>query len=200
MIRWSEYKKGIKTMTDTKKKDPMKVVKIGANSKPRKDVRNRWVQTEQSSHEAWGELCKTRPKAAALLHFFCARLDRQTNAVVTTHKVLAKIMGVTDRSIRTYIKQLEKDRWIQVVSLGKGATNAYVVNSLVAWAQTRDNFKYAKFSAQVIADFQDQDKIDWCDLKKIPVLFNNEEIAPVEDRREEQQELPFIQDSETVDS
>jgi hypothetical protein len=151
--------------------------KVGLPSKPAADKRSRWVQTEASAHEAWARLILKHKNAAAFMHLLVSRMDRNTNAVVASHAVLAKLLGCTTRSIRNYIAVLEDDRWIQVVSLGKGATNAYVINSMVAWSQNRENLKYSTFSAQIIADADDQIQtaISTGDLRKIPVLFSGDE-------------------------
>jgi hypothetical protein len=151
--------------------------KLGLDSKPKADTRARWIQTEASSHEAWARMTLKQPKAAALMHLLCSRMDRTSNAVVASHKTLALMMSCCDKSVRNYLKQLSEDKWIQIVSLGKGSTNAYVVNSTVAWATNRDNLKYAVFTAQVIANADDQ-KPDLIaqDIRKIPVLFDQSEV------------------------
>lgn len=155
----------------------MEKKKVGLPSKPATDKHSRWIQTEASAHEAWARLILKHKNAAAFMHLLVSRMDRNTNAVVASHAVLAKLLGCTTRSIRNYIAVLEGDRWIQVVSLGKGATNAYVVNSMVAWSQNRENLKYSTFSAQIIADADDQIQtaISTGDLRKIPVLFSGDE-------------------------
>lgn len=159
--------------------------KVGIPSEPRKDKRTRFVQTDISAHEAWAKLIMKHRAAAAFMHLLVARMDRGTNAVVASHGVLAKMMGCTTRSVRRYIEVLEEDNWIQVVSLGKGATNAYVVNSMVAWSKARDDLQYSHFTAQVIADAEDQkDKSLTGDLRKIPVIFDSEEQLPSGDRGE----------------
>lgn len=159
--------------------------KVGIPSEPRKDKRTRFVQTDISAHEAWAKLIMKHSAAAAFMHLLVARMDRGTNAVVASQGVLAKMMGCTTRSIRNYIAVLEEDKWIQVVSLGKGSTNAYVVNSMVAWSKARDDLQYSQFTAQVIADAEDQkDKSLTGDLRKIPVIFDSEEQLPSGDRGE----------------
>ena len=162
----------------------MESKKVGLVSKPKPDTRNRWVQTEASAHEAWAKLILKHKNAAALMHLFVSRMDRNTNAVVASHNILAKLLNCTPRSIRNYLKVLEDDRWIQVVSLGKGSTNAYVVNSLVAWSQSRENLKHSTFSAQVIADADDQKQAITADnLRKIPVLFSGDEQQLISGKR-----------------
>jgi len=153
--------------------------KIGMPSAPKSDRRHSFVQTEQSSHEAWARLTIDKPKAAALLHLFCSRMDRNTNALVASHEILAKLMNCNPRTVRTYIKQLIDGKWIQKVSLGKGAVNAYVVNSAVAWGSSRENLKFASFTAHVLADEAIQDKEALSsNLRKIPVLFEGDKQLP----------------------
>ena len=150
--------------------------KLGKPDVPRPDRVDNFVMTEKSIHQAWGAFTVKKPKAAALLHFMVARMDRSTNAVVASHGVLAGIMNCTTRSIKTYLDQLESDKWIQVISLGKGQTNAYVINSMVAWSKNRQTLKYAQFTAQVIADRADQSEktLSHEGLRVIPVLMSDE--------------------------
>lgn len=161
-------------------KNNNKEQKIGAPSKPATNKRAAWVQTEQSSHEAWARLTLENNKAAALMHLVVSRMDRSTNAIVASHQVLAELMKCSTRSIKNYIAVLEKERWLQRVSLGKGSVNALVVNSAVAWGKDRENMRFSAFTAQVIAsrDDQDSDLLSDIDLRKIPVLFPGESQMP----------------------
>ena len=93
-----------------------------------------WVQTERAAHEAWAGLIARAPRAAMLLHHFVALMGEK-NAVVISQKTLAKMLGVTDRTVRSAIADLVAQRWISVVKLnGPGTVSAYVVNDRVAWA------------------------------------------------------------------
>jgi hypothetical protein len=153
--------------------------KVGVPSKTHPNRPGAFLQTERAAHEQWAMLVLQHPKAAALMHLLCSKMDVSTNAVVASQSVLAQMLGCCVRSLKTYIKTLEDNRWIQVVSLGKGSTNAYVVNSMVAWAKDRDTLKYATFTAQVIASVEDQSPIALtADLRRIPVLFNGDMQLP----------------------
>ena len=61
-----------------------------------------WVQTERAAHEAWAGLIARAPRAAMLLHHFVAIMGEK-NAVVISQKTLAKMLGVTDRTVRSAI-------------------------------------------------------------------------------------------------
>ena len=132
-----------------------------------------WVQTERAAHEAWAGLIARAPRAAMLLHHFVALMGEK-NAVVISQKTLAKMLGVTDRTVRSAIADLVAQRWISVVKLnGPGTVSAYVVNDRVAWGERRDNLPLSVFSATVVADQEDQEGalLGHGELRRIPSLY-----------------------------
>lgn len=139
----------------------------------------KWVQTERKAHEEWANLIARKPRAAMLLHHLVAQMGPQ-NAVVVSQKVLATLMGVTDRTVRTAVADLVAERWIQVVRIGKGKEAAYVVNDRVAWGQARDQLRLSVFSATVVADAADQEPLtlEHSDLRRIPTLYPGERQLP----------------------
>jgi hypothetical protein len=141
--------------------------------------RNTWVQTERKTHEAWAALIGKKPRAAQLMHHLVASMGAQ-NAVVISQALLAKMMGVTDRTVRSAISDLVADRWISVVRLhGPGTVAAYVVNDQVAWGESRGLLHTSVFSAAVVADHADQDSaLLGGNLRRIPVLFSGEQQLP----------------------
>ena len=139
-----------------------------------------WVQTERAAHEAWAGLIARKPRAAQLLHHFVAIMGER-NAVVISQKTLAKMLGVTDRTVRSAIADLVAERWISVVKLnGPGTVSAYVVNDRVAWAERRHNLPLSVFSATVVADKADQDAalLGHGELRRIPTLYPGEQQLP----------------------
>lgn len=144
-----------------------------------RQVSTNFVMTEREAHEAWARLIGKKPRAAALLHHLVANMGH-LNAVVVSQKVLGKMMGVTDRTIRTAVADLVKDRWIDVVNInGPGTVCAYVVNDQVAWGQSRDQMKLSIFTAAVIADSADQPEgRARVDLRRIPQLYDGERQIP----------------------
>ena len=76
----------------------------------------------------------------------------QSAAVVASYATLAKICGFSVATVRRAVDDLKSRQWIQVVQIGgKGAANAFVVNSRVAWAANRDMLPLAAFTARVLA-------------------------------------------------
>lgn len=139
-----------------------------------------WVQTERKAHEAWANLIARKPRAAMLLHHLVANMGNQ-NAVVISQKTLCKILGVGMRTIQYAVAVLVSERWVQVVRLnGPGTVSAYIVNDRVAWGQPRKQLNLSIFSANVVADIDDQElsSIEQIALRKIPVLYPGEYQLP----------------------
>jgi hypothetical protein len=139
-----------------------------------------WVQTERKAHEAWAGLIARKPRAAELLHHLVAQMGHQ-NAVVVPQKVLAKMMGRSIDTVQRALRDLEAERWIQIVKMnGPGTVAAYVVNDRVAWGQPRDQLRLSVFSATVVADAEDQDPLtlEHGDLRRIPTLYPGERQLP----------------------
>lgn len=148
---------------------------------PVKHKPGQWVQVERKASEAWARLCVKKPSAAAVLHHLVANMGHQ-NAVVIPQKVLAKLIGVSDRTVRTAISDLVADKWISVVKLnGPGTVAAYVVNDRVAWGQRRDQLCLSVFSATIVADRGDQDEalLGHAELRRIPTLYPGEGQLPM---------------------
>jgi len=153
------------------------VSKVGSIA-PANAKRATWVQTERSTHEAWGRLTNRSPRAAAMAHFLVANMER-TGAVVASYATLSKIAGMSVATVRRALDDLKADNWIEVVQIGgKGGANAYVVNSRVAWALGRDKLHMAAFTARVIADVEEQPQISDTPLRRIPMLHPGEMQLP----------------------
>lgn len=137
----------------------------------RRQPRGTFVQTDRSSHEAWAQLTARKPAASAVLHLLSASVGNQ-NTVVVSQKTMAKILGFTDRTIRSAIAELEAGSWLQVIRIGAGRECAYRLNDRVAWADKRDNLRLSRFSAEVIADAEDQSErtLSTTALRKLPQM------------------------------
>lgn len=137
-----------------------------------------WVQTERLSHEAWAELIHANAKAAALLHLLVAHMDQQS-AVVVSRATLAGLLRCSETTVKRATALLKAERWIEVIQVGgKGGVNAYVINSRVAWADSREKLPNAIFTATVIASGTEQEVIDDEPLRRIPMLYAGERQLP----------------------
>ena len=112
------------------------------------------------------------------MHVLVANMG-QDNAVVVSQKTLSKLIGCSVETVKRALSDLTSDNWIEAVRLnGPGTVNAYVINSRVAWSRSRADLKHSVFNARVIADFDDQKELESADLRRIPVLYPNEQQLP----------------------
>lgn len=143
------------------------------------ETRGTWVQTERAAHEAWAHLISHSPRAAALMHILVANMDERS-ALVVSQQTLAKLQGVSLATIKRAISELIEKQWIQTIRIGgeRGGALAYVVNSRIAWADSRENLKMARFSARVLVSSADQENLGEGDLKQIPALSPGDQQLP----------------------
>ena len=143
-------------------------------SVPKLDVRGTWVQTERAAHEAWSALIGRKPKAAQLMHLLVANMGKD-GAVVVSQTTLASLMDVSLNTVKRSLTVLSQECWIDVVRVGseRGGVNAYVVNRRVAWADKRENQRYAAFDARILVSEAEQD-------------------APIADERSQLRQLPSL--------
>lgn len=130
------------------------------------DTRGTWVQTERAAHKLWLQLIDKSPRAAKAMHFLVANMDEQA-ALVGSQKTLSKMSGMSLSTMKRALVELEELQWIQTVSIGgeKGGVKAYIVNSRIAWADSRENLKWARFNARVLISDEDQLTLEGPQLK-----------------------------------
>lgn len=157
---------------------PTKMTHLGSPPLP-SSKGGSWVQTERAAHEAWAKLVRSNGRAAALLHVLVANMDSHA-AVVASRSTLASLVGYSEATVKRAVADLRNDRWIEVVQLGgKGGVNAYVVNSRVAWANSRDQLGRATFTATVVTTRAEQTEgISTEPLRRIPTLYPGEQQMP----------------------
>jgi DNA-binding transcriptional regulator YhcF (GntR family) len=122
--------------------------------------RANFVMYEKDALLLFSKMMAKKPRAASLFAFLTANMGDK-NALVINQRLIAKMMGVSTRTVQYALAELVERNWVEVVHLhGPGSVAAYVVNSNVAWAQPRSELCYSTFSAEVIADFEDQPKVE----------------------------------------
>jgi hypothetical protein len=142
--------------------------------------RGTWVQTERAGHKAWAALINSHPKAGQLLHVLIAHMDEKA-ALVASHKLLSELCGVSVMTIRRSLAVLTEQNFVQTVRLGgeRGGVLAYIVNSRIAWADSRDNLKYAAFSARVLVTSSEQtEPLEGEELHRLPLMSPGEHQLP----------------------
>ena len=167
-------------------------IQLGAPSAPDRKRGGTWVQTERAAHEAWASLVRSNQRAAALLHILVAHMDHQA-AVVASRATLAQLVGYSEATVKRAIADLRAENWIDVVQLGgKGGVNAYIVNSRVAWADSRELLGTAAFTARVLARQEEQNLAPIeTPLRRIPTLYPGERQLPMGPGEDPPAEPPF---------
>lgn len=147
---------------------------------PAKNPRKHWVQIERAALEAWAGLMARKPTAARLASLLAAYVGRG-NAVVISQSTLAKMLKVSERTVRRGIKDLVEEKWIEVRRIGRGKEAAYVLNDRVVWCDSRENLRLSTFSAVVVANYdeqQDTAELESGPLQRIPTVFAGETLSP----------------------
>lgn len=145
------------------------------------EVRGTWVQTERKGLELLAELNRENPRAAGLMLTLIANMDN-TGGVVVSQDVLATFCGCSPSTVKRALRVLVKGNWIETASIGmgRGATLAYFINSRVAWADKRENLKYAYMNARIILSEAENPDLGKSmePLKQIQRFLPNEEVLP----------------------
>lgn len=92
-------------------------------------------------------------------------------ALVASHKLLSELSGVSIMTVRRSLAVLAEQNFIQTVRIGseRGGVLGYIVNSRIAWADSRDNLRYASFSARVLVTSTEQtEPLDGPALNQVP--------------------------------
>lgn len=147
-----------------------------------------FVQINKGYLKQMRSLSKKSPTAMQILLYLIEHMGRTTNAVVCSYRVLQELTGLSRTSVANGIKVLKADNWIDAVKVGNAT--AYAINERAFWQAARNQRKYAKFSATVIAAESEQDSayhkkakekltfIPIIEDEDIPVVDNDQKLPP----------------------
>ena len=135
-----------------------------------------FVQLSRSYLRDMRALARKSPVAHELLYYLVETMGKTTNAVVVSYVTLCEVLQVSRPTAARAVKILKTGNWIDAVKIG--SATAYCVNEKVFWQSGRNQRKYAKFSATVIASETEQEKDYISDSKHnltyIPVVERHE--------------------------
>ena len=138
-----------------------------------------FVQLNKGYMKQMRELARNSPVGMQILLYLTEHMGRTTNAVVCSYKTLQEVTGLSRTSVAKGIRLLKDDNWIDAIKIGNAT--AYCINERVVWQAGRNERKYAKFSATVIAAASEQDS-DYHEKAKqklthVPVLESQEIVS-----------------------
>lgn len=123
--------------------------------KAKKSPYERWVQVNKDYYKAEDWLMAKSPIAYRIFKFLINNMDNY-NAVVCSYKVLQEYFDISQVTVSRAIKILKEKKYIEVYK--SGTSNIYAVNKEIAWNSWGNNFKYAKFGANIVLSESEQEE------------------------------------------
>ncbi len=151
LLSFDERKKQIeKEYEDENKKE---------NDKKRSPYSN-WYQFNRDYTGEMIWLAGKYPRAHQILLFILDQMDSY-NALMCSYKVFQEALGISESTVKRSIKVLKDNGFVQIYK--SGASNIYAVNKKLAWSSWGNNYKYAKFEANIIISENEQEKLSELD-------------------------------------
>jgi DNA-binding Lrp family transcriptional regulator len=138
----------------------------------------RFVQIYPKGFRRLQMLIRDQPSAARLYALLAEHIDPQGGVVVASQAVLAEMLGVTDRTIRTLTKVLEDQKAIVRIRVGTG-TYAYALDPDEVWRAWDVQKDHAVFRTKTLVSKGGENASI---KRRIQVLISEQQGAP---------ELPF---------
>ena len=109
------------------------------------------IDTDRSTLMARLVLMRDFPDADGLLHQIIGQCG-DTNALVASHRTLARLINVEDTdTVASAVAVLKSQRWVDVRQIGESPTvNAYLLGSRAVWTAGQDTARSATFKASVV--------------------------------------------------
>lgn len=92
-------------------------------------------------------LMKKNLQAALMYNFFLDNMDK-TNALIISYDAMEELFGKSRTTLWRYISFLVDEKVIEVHTTGQ--SNIYCINASLAWAQTEELKRFARFNASVV--------------------------------------------------
>lgn len=109
----------------------------------------RFVQVYPKGWRRLQKLIRENPSAARLYALLAENIDPNGGVVVASQLVLAEMLGVTDRTVRTLTKALEEQNAIVRIRVGAG-TYAYALDPDEIWKAWDVQKDYAVFKTRTL--------------------------------------------------
>lgn len=130
----------------------------------KKSPYTRWVQMNKDAYKAEDWLMSKSPIAYRILKFLINNMDSY-NAVMCSYHVIEENFGVSKPTVTRAIKLLKEKKYIDVYK--SGTSNVYAVNKEIAWNSWGNNYKHAKFGANIIISESEQENFKITKHKEI---------------------------------
>lgn len=130
----------------------------------KKSPYNKFVQLNKEMYKAEDWLMAKSPIAYRMFKFLINNMDGY-NAVVCSYQVLQEYFSISKDTVRRSVKLLREKKYVDVHK--SGTANIYTINKQIAWNSWGSNYKYAKFSANIIISEGEQTEVKAVKHKEI---------------------------------
>ena len=113
--------------------------------------------TDAKTQKRMTDLMIKNGSAAAIFELLMGEMDGH-NAIIASHKVISKRLGISMPTVNRAIQYLKEKEFIKVFKTGN--SNLYAVDDTICWKSYGNNIKdslYAKIDAYVMLDLAEQD-------------------------------------------
>lgn len=147
----------------------------------------RFVQVYPKGWKRLQKLIRENPSAARLYALLAEHIDPNGGVVVAAQTVLAEMLGVTDRTIRTLTKFLEEDGAIVRIRVGAG-TYAYALDPDEVWKAWNVQKDHAIFRTRTLVSKRGENAVVKRRLQVMIAEMSGEPELPLDDIEEQ----PYI--------
>lgn len=144
----------------------------------------RFVQVYPKGWSRLQKLIRESPSAARLYALLAEHIDPNGGVVVASQTVLAEMLGVTDRTIRTLTKALEEDGAIVRIRVGAG-TYAYALDPDEVWKAWNIQKDHAVFRTKTLVSKRGENAVVKRRLQVMIAEMSGEPQLPFDDDEEQ---------------
>ena len=152
-----------------------------------------WLMMDKKPIQALKKLAIEHPIAMGALMHMVENMSR-SNAFMASQQSIAKSLNVSTVAVKKAVAVLHDLKFVQIVKIG--TSNAYIVNTKVAWQGNR-GARFAHFHADIVAYEVEQKGIDLDDttpLNQLPRLEGDERLLvgndPIDPPDQQEMNLP----------
>jgi len=128
-------------------------IEIEQRQREKNSPYRRWLQLNKDAYKAEDWLMAKSPIAYRIFKFLMNNMDSY-NAVMVSQTVLHEKFEVSRVTVSRAVSLLKDKKYIEVYK--SGTSNIYVINKQIAWNSWGNNYKYGKFSANIIISENEQ--------------------------------------------
>lgn len=117
---------------------------------------NQFYQVNKRAGGLWLKLIRENRSASLIFQFLINNMDGY-NAVICSYKIFEEALGLSKPTVQRAISYLKQNKYIEVMK--SGTSNVYIINPQIVWNSWGSNYKYCKFSANIILSESENLKI-----------------------------------------